>query len=309
MVTRRRPRAHRLGDALRRTAAMSLALACAACGDGPAPPEAAVAAPRRPAPPTDTAHADPPGDPSPPAATGNDQDRRPRTQDQELHETYATILTDVVTATGLVRYARLAGPQRRAALDRVVSGYARSPLPVDSDTRLALWCNAYNANVLAHALRASEGPGFTSVVNVPGFFDRERITVAGESLTLNDLENLRIRPLGDPRIHAALVCAAQSCPPLRNEPFVADRLDEQLTDQCQRWINDPVRFRVDGEGIHVSSILQWYAEDFRIPPYGAELGFVLAFARQDGPLGAYIVNSESPAVHWLPYDWALNLAN
>lgn len=32
----------------------------------------------------------------------------------------------------------------------------------------------------------------------------------------------------EPRIHAALVCAAISCPPLRQEPYTGENLDEQL---------------------------------------------------------------------------------
>jgi hypothetical protein len=154
----------------------------------------------------------------------------------------------------------------------------------------------------------SRKEGFVSVLEVPGFFDRRTITVAGQTTTLNELENEHIRPLNDPRMHAALVCAATSCPPLRREPYVADRLDEQLDDQCRRWVNDSSKFRlVDGE-LGMSEILNWYGEDFRTAPFGNEVGFVLAYADSSSRMTGYILNTDRPQVTWIPYDWTLNQA-
>jgi hypothetical protein len=213
-----------------------------------------------------------------------------------------------VSETGLVRYDRLADPAVRAKLDAVVAGLGARNLPASTPARIALWCNAYNANVLAAALRESRRPGFTTVKDVPGFFDKAMITVAGETVTLNDLENQRLRPLGDPRIHAALVCAAMSCPPLRREPFRASGLDEQLDDQCRRWINDPNKFRVSDGRLGLSQILNWYGADFDRQPYGNATGFVLAYAEPGGPLARLIINSDKVETTWIPYDWRLNRA-
>ena len=68
----------------------------------------------------------------------------------------------------------------------------------------------------------------------------------GQSLTLNNLEHDIIRKdYPDPRIHFALVCAALGCPPLRDEPYLADRLNEQLDAQARECLDRPVKTRVD----------------------------------------------------------------
>ncbi len=220
----------------------------------------------------------------------------------------ARVLSLAVTDGGLVRYDMFADRELLAALDRVVTWYDRNPVPADRVEKLAFLCNAYNANILARAYRESTRPGFESVVKVEGFFDTRPIRVGRESMTFNDLENSLIRPLGDARIHAALVCAAMSCPPLRAEPYRAETLDAQLDDQCKRWVNDPAKFRiVDGE-LGLSTILNWYGEDFDGPPYGNRVGFVLAYADPAGELARFIVNRDGPEIRWLEYDWTLNRA-
>jgi len=221
---------------------------------------------------------------------------------------YGRVLALVVTEKGLVRYDKFEDHELREALERAVTWYDRTPMPTDRDEKLAFLCNAYNANVLARAYRESVKPGFESVVKVPGFFDSHPIRVGREGLTLNDLENKLIRPMGDARIHAALVCGAMSCPPLRGEPYEAAHLDAQLDDQCKRWVNDPTKFRmVDGK-LGLSEILNWYGDDFRKPPFGSPLGFVLAYADPASDIARFIANLDEPPTQWIAYDWTLNKA-
>ncbi|MDY7110423.1 MAG: DUF547 domain-containing protein, partial [Planctomycetota bacterium] len=249
---------------------------------------------------------EPPAETRTPAPKEDQPPVEPPAQDVTL--TYADVLDRIVTDDGLVRYDILAQPPLKSALDASIRRLAAAELPEEEDARLALWCNAYNANVLAMALAESRRESFVNVLEVPGFFDRRTITVAGETMTLNELENDSIRRLNDPRIHAALVCAAMSCPPLRREPYVADRLDEQLNDQCRRWVNDPSKFRMVEGKLGMNEILNWYGEDFRTAPYGNEVGFVLAFAKPSSPMTGYVLNADEPEVVWIPYDWTLNQA-
>jgi hypothetical protein len=260
------------------------AAVCSGCGDGtPTPPPPALTN-------------EPTADPAPPVDL------------VDATKQYATVLAEIVDDAGLVRYELLAEPARMTALETMVSALAESPLPEDRYERLALWCNAYNANVLLMALTYSGKEGFVNVLKVDGFFDKQSITVAGEKMTLNGLENDRIRPLGDPRIHAALVCAAMSCPPLRDEPYDAAKIEAQLDDQCRRWVNDSAKFRmVDGK-LGLSEILNWYGEDFDIPRYGNRIGFVLAYAEPGSDITKYIVGADKPETVWLTYDWTLNRA-
>ncbi len=248
------------------------------------------------------------------ASTADPPTQRPTTQPKtesalaSVNRTYAALLKDIVTPDGLVRYDVLGEAPRRRSLLAIVAAYAKADLPSGDDEKLAFLCNAYNVNVLKMVVGETAKEDFTSVMDIPGFFDTLSITVAGKQMTLNALENEQIRPMGDPRIHAALVCAAMSCPPLRGEPYTAQRLDEQLNDQCRRWINDPKRNGIDEQGLRVSMIMQWYGDDFSVEPYGGVVGFVRAFAEPTGPIGRRLSREDEPQVHFLKYDWRLNRA-
>ncbi len=235
---------------------------------------------------------------------------QPKTESKlaSVNRTYAALLKDIVTPDGLVRYDVLGESPRRRSLQEIVAVYAKADLPSGDDEKLAFLCNAYNVNVLKMVVGETAKEGFTSVMDVPGFFDTLTITVAGKQMTLNALENEQIRPLGDPRIHAALVCAAMSCPPLRGEPYTAKQLDKQLNDQCRRWINNPNQNGIDEQGLGVSAIMQWYGDDFSVEPYGGVVGFVRAFAEPAGPIGRWLSREDEPQVHFLKYDWRLNRA-
>ena len=225
-----------------------------------------------------------------------------------VNRTYAALLKDIVTPDGLVRYDVLGESPRRRSLQEIVAAYSQADLPQHADAKLAFLCNAYNVNVLKMVVGETAKQDFTSVMDIRGFFDTLSITVAGKQMTLNALENEQIRPMGDPRIHAALVCAAMSCPPLRGEPYTAQRLDEQLNDQSRRWINNPNQNGIDEQGLGVSMIMQWYGDDFSVEPYGGVVGFVRAFAEPAGPIGRLLSREDEPQVHFLKYDWRLNRA-
>jgi hypothetical protein len=221
---------------------------------------------------------------------------------------YAAILDAVVDEDGFVRYDRLALEPLRAQLNSVVAGYAAERLPERGHqlARAALWCNAYNANMLQIALVESARPGFTTINQVPGIFDARSITVAGESMTLNQMKD-RLRALGDPRIHAAIVYAARGCPPLRREPYVGDRLNEQLNQQALIWLDDSNRHRPVRSGLMLSEVFQWHAQDFEVAPYHGPLGFIRKHGRPGGALREMIRGvGGSPRIGYLRFNWILN---
>ncbi len=156
------------------------------------------------------------------------------------------------TPAGLVHYF---GQTEDAPVWAVLDGYLDNLRAVKSaqfpakQAQLAFWINAYNACVIKGVL---DYYPIKSVKDVKGFFDKIRYKVAGESLTLNEIE-AKGRALGDWRIHFAIVCASSSCPFLRSEAYVADRLDDQLADQVRHFLADPSRgLRLDGQGPLVS---------------------------------------------------------
>jgi Protein of unknown function, DUF547 len=218
------------------------------------------------------------------------------------------LLKNIVSADGLVHYDKLARGMLSGLLESTVDAYAAVKLPDDNHGKLSMWINAYNANVLTMAGKESRQPGFVSVDKVVGFFDQRPITVAGETMTLDQLEKQKIASMGDPRFHAALVCAAMSCPPLRAEPYFPDRLEAQLEEQSHAWVNDPSRNGVEGDALSLSMIFDWSKADFVGKPYGDVIGFVRQYAAADGPIAALLARNPAPEVKFKPYDWSLNRA-
>jgi hypothetical protein len=131
------------------------------------------------------------------------------------------------------------------------------------------------------------------------------VSLFGKQVTLDHVEHDLLRKdYKEPRIHFALVCAARSCPPLRGEPFVADKLDEQLEDQGRTFLNTPSKNRVDSakRTAYLSKIFKWFGGDFE-----AQAESILAFVRP------YFVEETAKAmkegtfqVEYLDYDWSLN---
>lgn len=224
---------------------------------------------------------------------------------------------------GRVDYAAL--QRRRADLDAYVGQLAAIPRPVveawSRDERLAFWINAYNALVLQtvvdhYPIRRGSLVGIAfpanSIWQITGAFKESRHRVAGQRMSLDDIEHRIIRPtFAEPRIHVALVCAARSCPVLRAEPYVATRLDAQLAEQTRRFAADRahgLRLAADGRGVEVSSIFKWFGEDFAPLAAGNEARGVLAFLARYTDDATLLARLRDPRtrVDYLDYDWTLN---
>ncbi|MCP9747876.1 DUF547 domain-containing protein, partial [Lacihabitans sp. CS3-21] len=143
---------------------------------------------------------------------------------------------------------------------------------LNGDCKLAYWINAYNAFTIQLILDNSEND-LKSIkdigdkikipfVNTP--WDVKFINIGGKKMDLNNIEHGIIRKqFKEPRIHFALVCAAKSCPPLRNEAFTAERLNEQLNNQAEKFINDTSKNKISKSSASISKIFDWYGMDFK----------------------------------------------
>jgi hypothetical protein len=139
------------------------------------------------------------------------------------------------------------------------------PDRLSRDEALAFWLNLYNAGALDLAAVTAAGSE-PSVLRVPGAFQRTWATVAGENLSLDDIEHGKIRRFRDPRIHGALVCGSASCPTLRHEPFRGRDLDEQLEDQMKSFLaGGGATYDPETQRLRLSRIFLWYGADFSRP--------------------------------------------
>ena len=92
---------------------------------------------------------------------------------------------------------------------------------------------------------------------------------------------------------------------LREEAFVAERLDAQLDEQARAFVNDPLRNRFDKatRTAHLSEIFKWFAEDFE-GPAGSVQKYVARYVAD--PEVARALANDGYKVEWIDYDWTLN---
>jgi hypothetical protein len=185
--------------------------------------------------------------------------RRPRPAGDGAvdHAELAGVL-DVLATEGVPGLAA----QRPAIADYVARLAAVDPDELSRDEALAYWLNLYNAGALDLAARTA-ARGDSSVLRVPGAFSRPWTAVAGEDLSLDDIEHGKVRRFGDPRIHAALVCGSASCPTLRYEPYAGSAVDKQLEDQMRAFLaGGAARYDEATQRLELSRIFKWYGADF-----------------------------------------------
>ena len=199
-------------------------------------------------------------------------------------------------ALNRVDYGALGADPRFAAALAALSRFQTIKL-ANKNEKLAFYLNAYN--LLALKTVVLHRP-LHSIKDVGNFFSpvwkREVGTLDGRAVSLDDIENGRLRGQGEPRIHMAIVCASVSCPDLREEPYRAATLAAQLDDQARTFLANPGKgLRIDGDTAHVSKIFKWFSADF-----DATGGVAAFIAKHHGlPIGTKI-NAD------LDYDWRLN---
>ena len=108
--------------------------------------------------------------------------------------------------------------------------------------RMAYWINAYNALTIHGILReypTSSIRNHTAKVFGYNIWDDLLLPVGDSHFSLNQIEHEVLRKMAEPRIHFAIVCASNGCPPLSNRAYWASQLEQQLAEGCRRFFADP----------------------------------------------------------------------
>lgn len=210
------------------------------------------------------------------------------------------ILHQYVNPLHLVDYTRLKQQDSKKLQEFVASLGSQGSQELSPDKGKALLINAYNSMTMEWIV---ENYPVQSIWDTPSPFKSRRFRLGGESVSLDEIES-RLREMKDPRIHAALVCAARSCPPLRREAYLAGRLDEQLDANVREWLANPAlnKFYPDRRLVSVSPIFKWYRSDFDAYPGGLR-GFLLKFGP---PAAAAKLADGQFAIRFETYHWGLN---
>ena len=134
--------------------------------------------------------------------------------------------------------------------------------------QMAFWINLYNATTVQVVLSAYPVDTIRDihegVIPNTGPWGDVHAKVNGRDLTLDDIEHGILRPQWeDKRIHYAANCAAYGCPHLLATAFTAANTETLLEQGAGDYVNNArgVDF-VDDDFIVISSIYDWYAEDF-----------------------------------------------
>lgn len=218
------------------------------------------------------------------------------------HSLYTSLLKRHVE-DGVVDYR---GFQKdEAILDRYLDILAAvEPKALSENARFAFYANAYNAWTIKLIL--SRYPDIGSIKELGGLFSspwKKKIArIDGELLTLDQIEHDILRKqFKDPRVHFAVNCASKGCPPLQGEPFLGERLDDQLNRAAIAFINNPRFNRLEGDTLWASKIFDWFGEDF-------DENIVDTFIHYAEPsLKAKLEkNKDRLKIRFLDYDWSLN---
>ncbi len=164
----------------------------------------------------------------------------------------------------------------------------------EAKTYQAFWINAYNLAVIKGII---DHYPMKSPLDKKGFFDKVKFELGGTSITLNDIENKKLRAqFNEPRFHFVLVCGAKGCPPIIAKAFTSGNLESTLQAQTVKALNNPNFIKVKGNKVALSEIFKWYKEDF--VRNGSEIDFLNTYRKEPVPSNAKVA--------YYTYDWRLN---
>lgn len=176
---------------------------------------------------------------------------------------------------------------------------------LSGEEQLAYWINLYNAItvrvILDHypveSIRDISFQWFDG-----GPWKQNLTTVEGRELSLDDIEHRIVRPIfGDNRVHYALNCASIGCPNLQRRAYTRDNLEELLETGAREYINNPRGVRFDGDELIVSSLFEWYEEDF-----GQNQRRVIDHLKQYAQPALHQRLERADEIDDFFYDWSLN---
>jgi len=212
-------------------------------------------------------------------------------------------------AAGLARfdYAALkASSSDSAVLKAYIKALeAKGPGGFTENETIAYWANLYNAvtvQVILDNYPVSSIRKIKSGTFSPGPWKKDLVTIAGEKISLDDIEHGTLRKqYPSPHIHYMVNCASVGCPNLKDGLWSAKTLDADRDAAARAFINSPRGARVTPKGLVVSSIYNWFDEDF-----GGNKAGVLAHLAEyaEGDLKTAIDGGIK--ISGYDYDWSLN---
>ena len=211
---------------------------------------------------------------------------------------YNDLLQKHVTKDGIVDYKSFKADE--AKLDTYIS-YLEKTTPASSwseNKQKAFWINAYNAYTIKLIL---ENYPLKSIMDIKQdgktAWKISFANVGGKTYTLDHIEHEILRKnLFDPRIHVGVNCASGSCPKLGNVAFTEENVLANLEELMKEFINDSSRNKITNNKVQISSIFDWFKEDFT--KNGSVIDYLNKYSNTE-------INPNAK-ISYLKYDWSLN---
>lgn len=226
------------------------------------------------------------------------------------HSSFDRLLKKYVDSEGFVNYRDWKTSQTdRLALQNYLKLLSRANpgMPTPKQAQLAFWINAYNALTLEGIMQVyptSSIRNHTAKVFGYNIWNDLPLIVGEKKYSLTQIEHEILRKMNEPRIHFAIVCASIGCPKLRNEAYVAEKVDAQLLENTVEFFRQKKHFQVNPskKTIYLSSILDWFAADFG-STQSEQLRYFAKFAPESSRT---LLTSPNVTVKFLDYNWGLN---
>jgi hypothetical protein len=212
---------------------------------------------------------------------------------------WTRLLEKRVDERGLVAYA---GWKKSAAdstaLDAYLAKFAAPGGRPSADEKVALLANAYNAFIVRTILDHYPVAGIRSI---PGAFTAESHEFGGRKFSLDEIEHTAVA-LGGYRVHAILVCASKSCPPLDRRAYAAEDLSAREDERMRAWMSRPdlCRFEPEKNVAKLPMYFDWYRADFE------KAGVANILSAFGPPRYREWLAKGSFRIEYLDYDWTLN---
>jgi hypothetical protein len=211
---------------------------------------------------------------------------------------FSYLLEKHVTNEEIVDYVAFKNDE--AQLDKYLT-YLENTNPDKSwskNRQKAFWINAYNAYTIKLIL---ENYPLGSIMGIQKegktAWKFPFVKVGGNTYTLDQIEHDILRKkYFDPRIHVGVNCASISCPKILNKAFTAGNIDTTLEILMKEFINDSSRNKIGKKDIQISSIFDWFQQDF------TKNGSVIDYLNNYADIK---INAKAN-ISYLKYDWSLN---
>jgi len=183
---------------------------------------------------------------------------------------------------------------------------AQNPDAMTEADQIAYWANLYNALTLKVVL---ENYPVTSIRKIKdglfsiGPWKRDAVTVNGEVLSLDTIEHGILRKRYDnlALVHYMVNCASVGCPNLSDKLWSGATLDADREQAARDFINSPRGVRINGQKLKVSSIYDWFEEDFG----GSKSEALKHFRQYAGPELTEALDAGAK-ISGYDYNWDLN---